>query len=607
MDVVEILCRTTLCSPLPAFCRIAIALVLALSFATPASAAVARGWTPAAPMATGRDLHAAVVLDDGKVLVAGGETPGGGRTASAELFDPATGAWSSAGSMLSPRSGFALVKLRDGTVLAAGGVDDQGTIRTSELYDPARNTWVATGDLQEDRYYPAGLLLGDGTVLLTGGAAVPGAGAANTASNSSELYNPATRRWTRLASTFGESRFVHAAAPLPGGGVLVAGGADANYSSRQSASIFSGGVWQATTPMATKRLGLTLNALPDGRVLAAGGSAGTNSLNTTELFEPGTRTWQPAPPMTGIHDRHNAVTLVNGQVLVVGGFLTLTAGFTATAELFDPAANAWTSAGTMQSARAHMASVLLGDGRVLVTGGFNGNASRLVDVWTPTASLTASPGVTFSAQPVGTTARATVSITNTSDQPLLTEGFAVAGGDPADFSVNGDRCRLVAAHATCVADVAFTPSAAGARGAALTFAANTAAGTHAIPLSGAGVTSGADGDGDGVADIADRCKTLKGPAGRQGCPKGLLADPSIRYEQTGNGIRVIAYYVKATSGAKVTVRCSKRACKTTRTTGKGSKRVRIGRLNGKRLKNGTTITITVADGTVWLLVWSPPL
>jgi hypothetical protein len=59
-----------------------------------------------------------------------------------------------------------------------------------------------------------------------------------------------------------------------------------------------------------------------------------------------------------------------------------------------------------------------------------------------------------------------------------------------------------------------------------------------------------DTDGDGVLDSADRCGTLAGTAIRSGCPTGLLADPSIRYRVVRGGIRVIAYYVKATKGAR---------------------------------------------------------
>jgi hypothetical protein len=184
-----------------------------------------------------------------------------------------------------------------------------------------------------------------------------------------------------------------------------------------------------------------------------------------------------------------------------------------------------------------------------------------------------------------------VQVTNTGDQPLFAADFAVGGAHPGDFTVNGDRCRgPVAPNATCLLSVRFTPTADGARSATLTFSANTAAGTHAIPLSAIAI---ADTDGDGVQDPNDRCRTLKGSASRQGCPKGLLADPSIRYRPSGKGIRVIAYYVKATTGAKVTVKCSK-GCRRTTTKGRGAKRVRITRLNHRRLANGAKITIKVS-------------
>ena len=134
---------------------------------------------------------------------------------------------------------------------------------------------------------------------------------------------------------------------------------------------------------------------------------------------------------------------------------------------------------------------------------------------------------------------------------------------PGDFAVDGDRCRDPSPRTPrACSSVRFTPAAAGTRSATLTFSANTAT-TPAIALSGAASRRAADTDGDGVTDANDRCPTLKGPAARQGCPTGLLADPSIRYRPSGKGIRVIAYYVKATTGARVVVTCSK-GCKTHR-------------------------------------------
>ncbi len=63
-------------------------------------------WNATASMANARQLHTATRLSDGRVLVAGGVTTGGGATATAELYDPSTGTWSSAASMHVAREGF---------------------------------------------------------------------------------------------------------------------------------------------------------------------------------------------------------------------------------------------------------------------------------------------------------------------------------------------------------------------------------------------------------------------------------------------------------------------------------------------------------------------
>jgi len=74
-------------------------------------------------------LHALVArLPDGRVLVAGGETSrAAGQTfaRSAELYDPASGAWSTLPPMPSARAGGAAVTLADGSMLLLGGYDDK--------------------------------------------------------------------------------------------------------------------------------------------------------------------------------------------------------------------------------------------------------------------------------------------------------------------------------------------------------------------------------------------------------------------------------------------------------------------------------------------------
>src|SRR2546430_3627123 len=82
----------------------------------------ANRWTLTASMTVGRLQHSATLLANGKVLVAGGNLPSGSyavATASAELYDPATGTFTATGAMTKPRAVFTLTPLLDGTVLAA--------------------------------------------------------------------------------------------------------------------------------------------------------------------------------------------------------------------------------------------------------------------------------------------------------------------------------------------------------------------------------------------------------------------------------------------------------------------------------------------------------
>ena len=71
---------------------IAFALSAAATWAAPQAV-----WSPTGSMAVGRFSFAATILQNGKVLVAGGATDTEIATATAELYDPATGTFSSTG------------------------------------------------------------------------------------------------------------------------------------------------------------------------------------------------------------------------------------------------------------------------------------------------------------------------------------------------------------------------------------------------------------------------------------------------------------------------------------------------------------------------------
>jgi len=86
-------------------------------------------------MADARSSHAAALLPDGRVLIAGGyRNPN--YLASAELYDPETGVFTSAGSMYYGRYRDTATVLPDGRVLIAGGYDGTAMLSSAELYKP---------------------------------------------------------------------------------------------------------------------------------------------------------------------------------------------------------------------------------------------------------------------------------------------------------------------------------------------------------------------------------------------------------------------------------------------------------------------------------------
>ncbi len=112
--------------------------------------------------------------------------------------------------------------------------------------------------------------------------------------------------------------------------------------------------------------------LPDGKVLIAGGFAGSGGeydpYRTTELYDPGSGTFELAASMSIGRSGHTATLLKNGKVLMVGGW-TGRYDIRQSAELYDPATNTFAPTGDLVVERAGSTATLLVDGRVLIAGG----------------------------------------------------------------------------------------------------------------------------------------------------------------------------------------------------------------------------------------------
>jgi hypothetical protein len=301
--------------------------LMALALAPAASATGEGFFSPTGSLSAPRVNAAAALLPDGRVLVVGGSSSG----TSAEVFDPATNTFSSAGigSMSVPRRGAVAAPLPDGRVLVAGGCCTAwpyDPLSSAEVFDPATNTFSSAGigSMTTRREGAVAAPLPDGRVLVAGGFYYN----STSALSSAEVFDPATNTFSSAGiGSMSIWRAKAAAARLPDARVLVVGGASGTSDNKlSSAEVFDPATDTFSAvgigSMSRPRFAPVAAALPDGRVLVAGGNTGFDmypcTLSSAEVFDPTTSSFSSAASMSV--PRHGAVaaSLTDG-VLVAGG------------------------------------------------------------------------------------------------------------------------------------------------------------------------------------------------------------------------------------------------------------------------------------------------
>jgi Galactose oxidase, central domain/Kelch motif len=287
-------------------------------------------WSVTGSLVKPRVLHTATLLANGQVLVVGGNTspapPNFGRDNTAEVYDPASGTWVLTGSMGTVRSGHTATLLQDGRVLVAGGFNTDDSVKTAELYDPATGAWTPTGDLNVARYGHTATLLPDGSVLIAKGS---NDGDLASTLSSAERYDPTSGTWNLIDDPTDYSSVLHSATPLSDGRVLFTGGYPGNdgqdFGPRTLAlSQFFDPVtdmWEMVGNLNEARDGHTATLLPDGKLLVAGGFDWNLRIyvRSTELYDPVSATWMTAASLGTARSGHTATLLPDGTVLVAGG------------------------------------------------------------------------------------------------------------------------------------------------------------------------------------------------------------------------------------------------------------------------------------------------
>jgi hypothetical protein len=278
----------------------------------------------------GRYAHTATKLQNGKVLIAGGNgfednTAAGaliyGVLGSCFLYDPVAHSFTETGKLAKARRDHFAVPLAGGTkVLVFGGRDANGTMAQSEIYDMATGVWTAGPNMVAARY-DASIVNTPTGVHVLGGASITASGT-YTDVPQDEIYDPATNTFAAAPVSLAPRSHLH-----------------------------------------------TATLLDTGDILLAGGYGGGALLKTVQLYNRVLGQWLPAGNMTDGRERHVA-TRVDGDVLVSGGMYVDSTGTVKTVDSVETIGGGSSTRSPLGFPRLSHTATLLKDGRTVILGGF---------------------------------------------------------------------------------------------------------------------------------------------------------------------------------------------------------------------------------------------
>lgn len=314
-------------------------------------------------MIVGRGNYSPTLLYNGKVLIAGGfqrvqDDPEVAVFISlAELYDPATGSFTPAGNMRSSHP--TAVLLDDGRVLLAGGPS-----HTAEIYDPVAGTFSDTGEEAVENYGMMGaraVLLKSGLVFLAG---YPTA----------QLYDPRTGKFSPTPPyAEALPAVLQSVTLLADGRVLLTGEDNICYQplcadpGTSWAEIYD--PLTATFSRAGKmnwwNSVYTATLMLNGKVLFTGGDTYNGKPSTAEVFDPADASFTTIDPPPAGHAYGSSTLMPDGSVLVTGGLIPGGQPQGAS-DLYEELSGSFSFAGRMLVPRVFNTSTLLPDGSILI-------------------------------------------------------------------------------------------------------------------------------------------------------------------------------------------------------------------------------------------------
>jgi Putative Ig domain/Galactose oxidase, central domain len=253
-------------------------------------------------MTSAHVAHTATLLTSGplqgKVLIVGGDVLGEGTnipTNVAELYDPVANTFTATGPLNVARANHVAVLLPNGKVLIAGGVNGSNQAEVSaELYDPVAQTFSFTGPLGSAQSSPAAVLLANGQVLVLGGTGSAGQ------DNQAQMYNPVSGTFSTILGMV-SARADFPVVTLSDGTLLITGGFAAP-SSITNAEIYYPGAAPIQIVATTLPNAVTVNGFPgtappiqySAQIQTIGGAGGALTFSVVSGALPSSITLNPA-------------------------------------------------------------------------------------------------------------------------------------------------------------------------------------------------------------------------------------------------------------------------------------------------------------------------
>ncbi len=303
------------------------------------------------------------LLPDGRVL-------SWGRIGQPQLWDPATGGFTGVPSTTDLFcAGHTF--LADGRLFVAGGhIDQDRGLPDANLFDPASSSWVPAAPMAHGRWYPTVIELEDGRVLV-----IAGRDQNSIESSVPEVWDGLS--WSPLPAADRVLPYYPRMFLAPNGKLFYAG-------ELQQSSYLDpvSGVWEpvAQSHYGRREYGSAVLYRP-GRILIVGGSdppsgVPTSSAEVIDLAD-AVPAWQLSGSMASPRRQFNATLLPDGRVVATGGTsapgFTDPAGAVHSAEVWDPSTGQWTVWASNAVTRVyHSTTILLPDGRLLLAGSGDG-------------------------------------------------------------------------------------------------------------------------------------------------------------------------------------------------------------------------------------------